>query len=165
MPKLLILGWARHGKDTVAEFLEHRHGVTFRSSSYFLAQNCVRPFLEARGITYDSLADCYDDRGNHRDLWREAIVEYNADPTRLTREILAVADCYVGMRSAREFEATKHFYDKILWVDASGRGLPPEPKSSMDITYDPSCMTFVNNSGTLQNLIKEVDAIYWKVAA
>lgn len=165
MPKLLILGWARHGKDTVAELLERRHGMTFRSSSYFLAQACVRPYLEARGIVYDSLADCYEDRGNHRDLWNKAIVEYNEDPTRLTREILAVADCYVGMRSAREYEATKDFYDHILWVDASGRGLPAEPTSSMDIVYDPSRMILIDNSGSLEDLTKQLDALHWKMAA
>lgn len=156
--KILILGWARHGKDTVADFMQQRHGLDLRSSSWFLADRCVRPYLAERGVNYDSLFDCYEDRVNHRAAWHDAIVAYNEDPTRLTREILAVSDGYIGMRADREFQASKHLFDQIFWVDASDRGLPPEPKSSMDIEFDPAEMVFINNSGPLEELGDRVDA-------
>lgn len=158
MKKLLILGHARHGKDTVAELMRDRHGVSFRGSSLFLTESCVRPHLATKGIHYGSTEECYADRVNHRSAWRHAIVEYNSNPQRLAREILAEADAYVGMRSAREYAATKDLFDQIFWVDASDRGLPPESKSSMDIEFDPVEMILINNSGTLEELAEAVDA-------
>lgn len=105
--KLLILGHARHGKDTAAEYLRDAHGFSFQSSSLFLAANIVRPALAGRGLFYDSLEACYADRVNHRALWREIISDFNRDdPARLAKAILAVSDCYVGMRTARKLWAT-----------------------------------------------------------
>lgn len=156
--KLLILGHARHGKDTAAEYLNVRHGISFASSSLFLAETVIRPALAGRGMFYDSLADCYADRVNHRALWRELIEDFNRDdPARLAREILAQADCYVGMRMAREFWASRALFDAILWIDASARGLPPEGRESMDITFDPAWMIRIDNGGPVEAMQAQLD--------
>jgi hypothetical protein len=156
--KLLILGHARHGKDTAAEYLRDRHGVSFHSSSLFLAANVIRPALAGRGMFYDSFAECYADRVNHRALWRELIEDYNAeDPARLAKAILAEADCYVGMRMAREFWASRSLFDAIFWIDASERGLPPEDASSMTITFDPAWMIRIDNGGPLEAMHAQLD--------
>jgi len=153
--RVLILGHKRHGKDTVAEILRDDHGLSFRSSSEFIAASVVRPAMAEAGITYPSAAACFADRGNHRALWFDIISEYNReDPARLAREILSVADVYVGMRSPVEFEAARDLFDQILWVDASGRGLPPEDSSSMGIAYDPDRMLWVDNGATIADLRK-----------
>lgn len=150
MPKVLILGHARHGKDTSAEYLRDHHGLAFQSSSLFLAEHVVRPALAERGIEYATLVQCYDDRVNYRALWREIIEEYNRDdPARLAKEILAVSDCYVGMRTEREYRAARPLFDYVLWIDSSGRGLPPEPRDSMTIVCDPGDMLVIENSSTL----------------
>lgn len=155
-PKILILGWARHGKDTVAEILRDTHGYVFQSSSMFCAEQVCRPAMAALGITYDSLEECYADRVNHRATWYEAIKAYNAeDPARLAKGILEDGDLYVGMRSAYEFAEARKLFDHILWVDASARGLPPEPRDSMDIDYEDS-FHFINNGGTLDDLHNRV---------
>lgn len=157
--KLLILGHARHGKDTAAEYLRDRHGVSFRSSSLFLAETVVRPALAARGITYPDLEACYADRVNHRAAWRDIIADYNGeDPARLAKAILAVSDCYVGMRTARELWASRARFDAILWIDASERGLPPEGRDSMNITFDPAWMIRIDNGGTLAAMHGQLDA-------
>lgn len=162
--KLLILGHARHGKDTAAEYLARAHGITFRSSSEFLAETVIRPALAARGITYPDLEACYADRVNHRAVWRDIIADFNAeDPARLAKAILAVSDCYVGMRTARELWASRSLFDAILWIDASGRGLPPEGRNSMDITFDPAWMIRIDNGGTLEATQAQLDA--WMRAA
>ena len=156
--KILILGHARHGKDTAAEHLRDAHGISFHSSSLFLAANVVRPALARRGIFYESLADCYADRVNHRALWREIIEGFNAeDPARLAKAILASADCYVGMRQARELWASRALFDVIFWIDASGRGLPPEPADSMDIAFDPGWMVRIDNGGTPEAMQAQLD--------
>lgn len=155
-PRLLILGHARHGKDTVAEILRDKHGFDFRSSSFFVAEQVVRPELARRGIVYDSLEDCYADRVNHRATWRDIIADYNeADPSRLSAAILEVADVYVGMRTHREFVASVYLFDAILWVDASRRGVPPEGRDSMDIEYNAKLMWWIDNNGSLSDLENE----------
>lgn len=164
--KLLILGHARHGKDTAAEYLRDAHGLTFRSSSLFLAETVVRPALAARGLTYPDLEACYADRVNHRALWRQLIEDYNRDdPARLAKAILAVSDCYVGMRTAREYEASRLLFDAVLWIDASGRGLPPEGRDSMTIDYDPRTMIRIDNGGTVEAMPAQLDdwvrAVSW----
>jgi hypothetical protein len=160
MTRILILGHARHGKDTVAERLRDEWGVSFRSSSLFLAETVVRPALAERGIDYPDLDACYADRVNHRALWREVIAQYNGeDAARLAKAILAVCDCYVGMRTEREYRAAHPLFDYILWVDASGRGLPPEGRDSMTIDFDPGTMHLIDNGGTLAELHERVDAM------
>lgn len=152
-PKILILGWARHGKDTVAEILRDRHGYKFASSSMFAAESIVRPGLAARGITYDSLEECYEDRVNHRAAWFDLIKEWNAtDPAALAKGILAVGDIYVGMRSSYEFAEARKLFDQLWWVDASERGLPPEPRDSNDIDFEPEAMRYIDNNGSLIDL-------------
>lgn len=156
--KLLILGHARHGKDTAAEYLRDQHDIQFRSSSLFLAETVVRPALAARGLTYPDLEACYADRVNHRALWRDIIADFNADdPARLAKAILAVSDCYVGMRTARELWASRALFDAILWIDASGRGLPPESADSMDIAFDPAWMICIDNGGALEAMQQQLD--------
>lgn len=153
MRKLLILGYARHGKDTVAEILRDTHGFTFISSSMFCAEKVCRPWLAERGVHYDSVEQCFEDRVNHRADWHQAIAEFNSnDLTKLSQGILEVADIYVGMRSAKEYAVAKTLYDDVWWVDALGRGLPPEDKSSMDIEYDPREMRLIDNNGNLNDL-------------
>lgn len=157
-PRLLILGHARHGKDTVAELLRDNHGYTFASSSYFLAEVAVRPALAAKGITYHTLDECYADRVNHRAAWYDAISEYNGeDPSRLAKAILAEHAIYVGMRSNREYEAARPLFDAVLWVNAYERTGMAEPRSSMDIDYDPTCMVRVENNGSPQDLARLID--------
>jgi hypothetical protein len=155
-PKVLILGHARHGKDTVAEMLRDKYGYAFQSSSHFCAEKVMMPYFEGK---YSSMAECYEDRINHRAEWFDQIVAYNnPDPARLAREILENSDLYVGMRSAREYEAAKHLFDIVVWVNGSRRH-PPEDRSSFDIDFD-SSMRVVANNGTLEDLEQVVGRLH-----
>lgn len=153
--KLLIIGHGRHGKDTVAEYLRDKHGLSFRSSSLFLAETVVRPALVAHGLIYDTLDACYEDRLNHRCLWRDIILEHNAeDKARLAKAVLAVSDCYVGMRSIEEYRASRRLFDVVMWVDAAARGLPDDP--SLTIRFEPD-MIMIDNNGTLDETYEQLD--------
>lgn len=150
--KVLILGHGRHGKDSVGEILRDLLGYTILSSSWFAAERVMMPYFASIGVHYDSVEECYADRhtNNNRAVWYDQISAYNTpDKSRLPREVLEVSDVYIGMRSAAEFEASRHLFDHILWVDASGRGVPPEGRDSMDIDYDPKTMTWIDNSGSM----------------
>jgi len=149
----MVVGHARHGKDTVAELLMER-GYTFISSSMAAAERVVLPYLKAKGIHYDSVEDCFQDRGNHRAEWYNAITGYNTpDKARLGREIYKDYDVYCGLRNSREFHALRNegAFDVSIFVDASER-LPLEDKSSMGI--EPWMADYVlDNNGTLEELI------------
>lgn len=151
---IVILGYARNGKDTVAEMLHHEFGLTFLSPSEFAAKYIVFPKLQS---DYATVRECFEDRVNRRALWFKLISEYNAkDKTRLVREILSRSDIYVGIRAKEELEAVKReeIADHIVWVDASKR-LPPESSSSC--TVGPEDADFIlDNNGSLQDLTSSV---------
>ena len=62
---IVITGHARHGKDTVCEYLRDNHGLSFVSYSRICLKKVVFPVLRKR-YGYRSLDDCYADRVNHR---------------------------------------------------------------------------------------------------
>lgn len=178
-PKMLIIGHARHGKDTVAELLRDEYGFIFTSSSLFCADKIVAPaFIEWRadartprariveahlgrpGIvqkSYASTEECYADRSNHRALWFDLISHHNReDAAKLAGDIFEHHDVYVGVRSKREFHAAVNegLADIVVWVDRSDK-LPLEPKSSMQL--EPWMADYViDNNGTLAELRMEV---------
>lgn len=151
--KLLIIGHARHGKDTLAEILRDGWGYTFQSSSYAAAEKVVYPVLQPK-YGYTSIEEAYEDRVNHRAEWKELITAYNTpDKTRLAKEIMQENDIYVGMRCKDELSACKAIglFDHIIWVDAEGR-VDPEDESSNTLSMDMADIV-VDNSGTGDQLI------------
>lgn len=153
--KILILGHGRHGKDTFAELMSKHAGLTFISSSYACAE-VLKPVLDLVGQDGPiSPEEHYARRHKDRELWKRLICLYNAaDPSALARLIVSKCDMYVGMRSAREYEASKHLFDHIYWVDASGRVDYKDP--TIEIEFDETCMTLVDNNGALSDLEKKV---------
>lgn len=148
--KLLILGHGDHGKGETADIIEALYGIRSCSSSWAACKEAVFPVLAPK-YGYESVQECHDDRRNHREEHAECIEKYNTpDPTRLTRKIQEEFDGYDGMRKDREFQPSKHLFDRIIWVDAFGRGKPADP--SMDIEFDPKCMVWLDNNGSLADL-------------
>lgn len=160
----MILGYARHGKDTVAEILRDNLKLTFVSSSFAAAEKVMVPFLAAKGITYASLDECYVDRINHRQDWFEQISAYNTpDGARLAREIYKDNDIYVGMRNERELETVRKegLYDYSIWVDRS-KHIVPESLASCSVT--PAMANFIlDNNGTLEQLKINTLSLYWNL--
>jgi hypothetical protein len=155
--KILIIGYGRHGKDTVAEYLRDHYGLTFKSSSMHCAENAVFPAL--RGMYgYKTVEECFADRSNHRTEWYDLISKYcESDPARIGREIFEVSDMYCGLRNKREFHAIRNngLVDVTIWVDRSD-WLPPEDKSSN--TLEPWMADYViDNNRDLDELYCNVD--------
>ena len=155
-PNLLIIGHARHGKDTLAEIFNENFGYTFESSSQSAANIFLYDLLKDK-YGYKTPEECFEDRVNHRQEWYEAICEYNKDDrAKLAKGILQRSDCYVGMRDRNEIEEClkQKVFDLIVWVDASGR-LPMEDVSSFNI--DKSCADIiVENNGTYEQFKEKV---------
>lgn len=170
--KLMILGYGRHGKDTVAELLRDRWKLPFTSSSLFCAEHVVLPafnlaYLDsaingkpAQYPKYSSAMQCYEDRHRHRAFWFEAIAGYGQnDPARLTREILEKNDVYVGIRSWKELAAAKNsgLFDHSIWVDRADH-VEDEDSSSCSV-YPWMADFLLDNNGTLSDLQNRVDEI------
>jgi dephospho-CoA kinase len=156
LPKLLILGHGRHGKDTFAEILRDNFGLKFVSSSQAAADIFIYDELKDK-YGYETPEECYEDRSNHRPEWYQLICDYNKeDRTKLAQGILDMADCYVGMRDRDEIEAcmSNGLFDLIIWVDASER-LPLESADSFNI--DKSCADIIiENNTTLEDFTEKV---------
>jgi len=163
-PKLLIIGHARHGKDTVGDWMKQK-GYTFVSSSWFVGEKAVWPkYLEtACAPAYLDFATFFHNRGKMRDYWYNAIAAYNrSDRSRLGRELYAAYDMYVGLRNWHELEALRlhKAFDLCVWVDASER-CGPEPESSCTVT-SAQADVIIDNNGTLDDLDKTLVVLYDK---
>jgi len=146
--KVLILGHGEHGKDTAGELVTKYTGLRFESSSLAASEIVVFPALREK-YGYSTPQECYEDRRNHREEWRQLITEYNTpDKGRLCREILERCDGYIGMRCQQEYEATMHLFDHVLWIDSSKRK-PQDP--TMKIMRDES-MHYIDNNYSMLKL-------------
>ena len=155
-PKLLVIGAARWGKDSLAEILNEEFGYTFESSSQSAANIFLYVLLKDK-YDYKTPEECFEDRVNHRQEWYEAICEYNKDDkARLAKGILERSDAYIGMRDREEIEECMRqgIFDLIIWVDASER-LPMEDASSFNI--DKSCADIIiENNNDYESFKKSV---------
>jgi hypothetical protein len=164
--KLMILGYARHGKDTVAEILREHHKLKIVSSSLAAAERVMVPYFKSIGINYASLEECYVDRVNHRSEWYDQIKAFNTpDLARLAREIYSENDVYIGIRNAEEFQAARKegLFQYSIWVDRS-KHEPAESISSN--TMDSSMADYIiDNNGTLEQLKVRTLSLYWDLVS
>jgi len=156
LPKLLIIGHMRHGKDSLAELLEEQIGLKFLSSSLAASNIFLYDALKDK-YGYTTPEECFEDRMNRRPEWYQLICDYNKDDrAKLAKGILEHSDCYVGMRDRDEIQECikQGLFDLIVWVDASER-LPLEPKESFNI--DKSCAdVIIENNGTFEEFKEKV---------
>ena len=162
MNKLLIIGHARHGKDTVAQELKDLYGYTFESSSVVASRIFLYDTLKEK-YGYTSPEQCFEDRANHRAEWHDLICEYNKDDkARLAKDILKNADIYVGMRSDEECEEClrQGVFDLVIGVFDPRK--PLEPRDSFNINiWDRSDIIIPNHQGLaeLRNRILKLEPL------
>ena len=165
LPKLLIIGNARHGKDTVCDILREEFKYSFRSSSDFCAEKFIYAELKHK-YGYTTYEQCFLDRHNHRSEWYDMIHDYCRDDyARLGREIFAENSIYCGLRNKGEFHAMRNtgVFDYAIWVDRSDH-LPQEDKSSM--TLEPWMSDYViDNNGTLADLQRNTVELITRLVA
>ena len=156
-PKIAIIGYARHGKDTVAELLFNQFGLMFMSSSVAASKLFIYDALKEKYL-YKTPEECFEDRVNHRAEWFEIIKEYEEKEglTALSKFIFSFSDIYVGFRNRKAFEASvkEGLVDFTIWVDRSEH-LPPERKTSMELNKGDADLVLDNN-GSLEELKNKV---------
>jgi len=156
LPKLLVIGHGRHGKDTVCEILRDNYGFRFQSSSEFCARRFIYDELKHK-YNYANYEQCYADRHNHRSEWYDMIHAYCEDDyARLGRDIFAENDIYCGLRNRAEFHAMRNtgVFDYCVWVDRSDHAAL-EPRDSMNLEIWMADYVIDNNS-TLEVLNRSV---------
>lgn len=147
--KFMILGYSRHGKTTLAQWLQEKLETVSIDSSMAAAETVVFPVLGPI-YGYANWQECHDDRNAHKEEWFNIIRAYNTpDKTRLARFIYEEkqADIYTGLRCKEEFLAIKQWLGKDLftiWVDASER-VPAQLSSSCTVSRDLADYVFDNN--------------------
>lgn len=185
-PKLLVLGHARHGKDTVAEILQQEYGFTFTSSSLFCAEKVIwqavhnhgdaldrhekagRPGMSTddlhnelkmmREQAYDDYEACFKDRGNFRTAWFSLIAAYcYPEKERLAREIFdAGNNIYVGIRNKREYYAAVNS-GIVDGVIWVDASERVDPESFGSCTVEPWMSNWIiDNNGTAEELHRNV---------
>jgi len=153
-PRLLIIGHGRHGKDTVAQMISDKMGLTFSSSSDFVGRRAIWPTWGRE--RYASFEKMFEARitPENRVVWGNLISAYNTpDKSRTATEMLEEGnDMYIGMRRIAEWEACieKGLFDHVIWVDASAR-LEPEAKASNELTAKQANL-YIDNNGPEANL-------------
>jgi hypothetical protein len=159
LPKLLVIGHGRHGKDTVCDILKQSYGFSFENSSRFCSKAFVFDQLKTQ-YGYKTEEQCFADRHNHRAEWYDAICAYNVpDAARLGREIFKSHDIYCGLRNKKEYHAMRNtgVFDYAIWVDRSDH-LPAESCNSMSLEIWMADYV-IDNNGTLQELDHNVHAL------
>lgn len=173
-PKVLVLGHARHGKDTVCEMLSRVYDLTFTSSSLFCAERVIMPAVDKVWLDwefkegdvpppgpYASAEACFADRVNHRAFWYDTIRDFNRpDPTALAAAIYEENDVYCGLRHAAEYHAVFNagLPDLVVWVDRSEH-VAPEGRDSCSV--EPwMAHHVIDNNGSLEDLERNVRSLF-----
>lgn len=145
---ILILGHKEHGKTTLAKVLQEEFDFTYLESSFFMRHN-VRAYMSKQGIKdYPNAEACFNDRGNHREIWFKVIAEFNREHgnSQLGKELFEKANVYCGMRSNVEFRQCfqDRLFNIIFWIDAGDRK-ELEPRTSFNIPFEPNLMFKIYN--------------------
>jgi len=159
--KLLVIGHAQHGKDSVCEIIAKNYDLKYTPTSMIAAREIIMPLTKDK---YDTVKACYEDRGNHRADWFKAIEAYNAeDPAKLVKLVLQENDIYCGIRSRKEFEGSGHLFDEVIYVDAHGR-VADESSDSMQLTKEDADTVIPNTRRPLE-LLSAATAAYRRIVS
>ena len=146
--RIAIVGPGRSGKTTASEWLADHTPLRYVESTSAAAATvvCGHPSLRDR---YGSLEECYADRRNHREQWRDIILDYNQpDGLRLYREMIQRNDILDGIRDPRELQACRAagLVDVVVWIERNA----PADRS---LGFGPEVADFVvDNTGDFERL-------------
>jgi len=165
MTKILILGDARHGKDTMAEMLCDKTELKLASSSRTAVEIFLFDILNKKyKLNYSTIEEAWQDRVNYRKIWFDEICLYNTiDRLKLVKDILNIADIYVGLRNQEEVEQAilENSFDHIIGV--FNYRLPREGRSSNTADVFRYSSFVIMNNGNLDDLNDKVINILLKI--
>lgn len=158
---VIIIGSARHGKDTVAQCLKDNFNYQFKSSSVAASEIFLFDALKDK-YGYKTPEECFEDRVNHREEWYDLICEYNKElPCRLANEIFKENQIYVGMRNSEELRSCREQGIVDLVIGVYDPRKPEEHKGSYTIDFWKESDIVIPNSGDLSDLEQKVETLGW----
>ena len=146
--RLAIVGPGKSGKTTASRWLAEHTPLRYAGSTSAAAAEvvCNHPTMRGRYATQE---ECYADRRNRRQEWRDIILEYNQpDGLRLYREMVRESDILDGIRDARELQACRdaELVDVVVWMQ---RDVPTDPS----LGFAPQVADYViENNGSFEQL-------------
>lgn len=150
--RLALVGPGQSGKTTAAEWLAEHTPLRYAGSTSSAAAKvvCGHPSMRDR---YGSLEECYADRRNRRQEWRDIILEYNQpDGLRLYRDMIRESDILDGIRDPRELQACREagLADAVVWIER-------EAPEDLSLGFGPEAADYViRNDGTFEELYREL---------
>jgi hypothetical protein len=156
--KILIIGHGQHGKDTLAEMLIPKYQLKFKSATMYACEHIIYPLI---GSNYNSMQECYDDRINCRELWKELITAYNTPiKSNLVKNVLEYSDIYVGLRDIQEYEecVEQELFDIVIGI--YNPTIPLD--NTFNIPLEVADILILNNRDIthLQKIVDELPNIY-----
>lgn len=157
-PKLLIVGYGRHGKDYLAERIEDKTQLRYGGSTSWAAL----PHVAASLNMHPQRA--WESRQLHRDYWFDFCNFLRRDdPLFLIREVLCSGDLVVGIRDKEEMHAAREsgLFRRIIWVDAYRR------LGTVDTTvkFGPAdCDEIISNNGSRDDFEPAINSLIERLA-
>jgi hypothetical protein len=150
VPKLLIIGMGRSGKDTAGEWFGKHTILRYAGSS----SNNVCPLIAKElGI---SEKEAWETRHENRMFWYNfANGLRKDDPNALTRLCLEKGDLVIGLRDKFEVESAQRdgYVDLTIWIE---RDVPKDPT----VTFDKSAADIIiENNGTLGQFYDKLESL------
>ena len=155
-PAVGVVGYGRHGKDTVAKLIHQHSNLGYAGST----SDVVAPYL-AYAVGKD-VASVFAERHDYRHFWFDWCNEFRREyaetgPTVLCRLLLGESDLAVGLRNMSEVEGcvNKKFVNYWIWVEDPRR--PADSTVAFDWPYmrRRGAIRIVND-GTLEDLEQKV---------
>jgi hypothetical protein len=150
--RIAIVGPGKSGKTTASQWLAEHTPLRYAGSTSAAAANVVCSHATMRG-RYATLEECYADRRNRRQEWRDIILQYNQpDGLRLYRDMVRKSDILDGIRDGRELQACRDagLADVVVWMQ---RDVPTDPSMG----FGPEVADrVINNDGSFEELYAQL---------
>jgi len=153
--KIILCGHGEHGKTTFCKIAQ-LNGYKYVDASTVCLNQIIWPLWGVH--RYNSRAECFNDRRNHRDTWRKLIKSVeDIDSTRLIKEVFKVSDIYDGLRNPHVLDAAcrEGLVNTVVWVGAEGR-MSTRTVYSDRVISPASCTNIITNNGTLLEFERKV---------
>jgi len=150
--KIAICGHGRCGKDTASNWLRDHTSLCYHGSTSEAAAELVFSKIKDE-FGYQTVAECFQDRHNHRKLWASLIWKHNQpDGLTLYRGMLVDGDILNGIRRAPELSALRQnaMIDLVVWIE---RDVPDDPSLEMDSGI---ADVIIPNNGTFDDLYERL---------